>query len=102
MEKRSVESGKNWLGNVVWSCWHGGSVMPDGLFEFEDCLLKHHVRTNGWLPVCKSRRQQINEGVKEKNKRRVRYFTFCAVGAIDVLMLDGAKVLVRSQADRFA
>jgi hypothetical protein len=75
--------------------------MPDGVFEFENCLLKHHVRTKGWLPLCKCRREQINAGVKEKNKRRVRYFTFCAVGAIDVLMLDVAKVLVKSRADTF-
>jgi hypothetical protein len=75
--------------------------MPDGMFEFEDCLLKHHVRKDGWLPVCKSRRQHINAGAKEKDKRRVRYFTFCAVGAIDVLMLDVANVLVKSQAKKF-
>jgi hypothetical protein len=75
--------------------------MPDGLFEYEDCLLKHYVRTDGWLPMCKSRRKRLNAGVKEKDKRRVRYFTFCAVGAIDVLMLDVAKVLVKSKADTF-
>lgn len=35
------------------------------------------------------------------NERRVRYFTFCAIGAIDVLMLDIAKVVTRSSSGRF-
>jgi hypothetical protein len=73
--------------------------MSEGLFKYEDCLLKHHVRLNGWLPLCKKRRQQINSG--KKHQRRLRYFTFCAVGAIDVLMLDVAKVLIKSQEKTF-
>ena len=66
--------------------------MSDGVFPFEDCLLKHHVRTDGWLPLCKKRQNAINQGVTESKQRRLRYFTFCAVGAVDVLMLDVAAI----------
>jgi len=75
--------------------------MSEGSFQFEDCLLKHHVRVNGWLPLCKNRRDHINAGVASKHRRRLRYFTFCAVGAIDVLMLDVARVIIKSQEDTF-
>src|SRR5208283_2211413 len=70
-------------------------------FKFEDCLLKHYVRTQGWLPLCRARKLKVNRGVPEKLRRRIRYFTFCAVGAIDVLMLDVAKVLRPSSGDKF-
>jgi hypothetical protein len=66
-------------------------------FPYEDCLFKHYVRTEGWLPECKRRL----ETVRRDQKRRLRYFTFCAVGAIDVLMLDVAKIISKSSADRF-
>jgi len=75
--------------------------MSDGIFKYEDCLLKHHVRTDGWLPLCRDRKKRINSGQKPKNYRRLRYFTFCAVGAIDVLMLDVAKVITQSQQKTF-
>jgi hypothetical protein len=76
--------------------------MTDGLFPYEDCLLKHHVRTTAWLPICRQRLTAIRKAiVKEKDMRRLKYFTFCAVGAIDVLMLDVARVIVRSQQDKF-
>lgn len=70
-------------------------------FNFEDCLLKHHVRVNGWLPRCRRRLQIVRGAGPQKALRRLRYFTFCAVGAIDVLMLDVAKVLVRSTGGEF-
>jgi hypothetical protein len=70
-----------------------GDVESDTGFRFEDCLLKHHVRTSGWLPACKKRLQALRKGVKPQKVRRLRYFTFCAIGAIDVLMLELGKVL---------
>jgi hypothetical protein len=70
-------------------------------FAFEDCLLKHYVRTQGWLPSCRARKRAVSEGRAEAGSRRLRYFTFCAVGAIDVLMLDVASVIRRSNDDRF-
>jgi len=72
----------------------------DGLFKFEDCLLKHHIRTEAWLPLCKKRLQNIR-ATSRPRVRRLRYFTFCAVGAIDVLMLDVAKVITRSDIGKF-
>ncbi len=68
-------------------------------FNHEDCLLKHHVRYSGWLPLCKSRLKAIR-AAGAKN-RRLRYFTFCATGAIDVYMLLVEKVLKKSKQDFF-
>jgi hypothetical protein len=64
-----------------------------GTFKYEKCLLKHFIRTEGWLPLCRQRRRKIRYKVTAKNLRDLRYFTFCAVGAIDVLMLDVHNVL---------
>lgn len=62
-------------------------------FKYERDLLKHFIRTDGWLPLCKQRRRKIRYKVAAKNLRALRYFTFCAVGAIDVLMLDVHNIL---------
>jgi hypothetical protein len=72
-----------------------------GEFKYKDCLMKHYVRTKGWLPLCKERQKKINSGRVESKKRRLRYFTFCAIEAIDVLMLDVAKVVRQSEEGRF-
>src|SRR5229473_3640208 len=65
--------------------------------DYESDLIKHFVRTDGWLPVCSRRLKAI----QQSHQRRLRYFTFCAIGAVDVLMLDVAKVVSRSSTDRF-
>jgi hypothetical protein len=67
-------------------------------FQFETCLLKHHVRVNGWLPRCEARLQDVRATGKP---RRLRYFTFCAVGAVDVLMLDVARIVKMSDQRKF-
>ena len=73
-----------------------------GLFEFEDDLLKHFVRTEGWLPRCRRRLRIVRAKAKTPaSSRRLRYFTFCAVGAVDVLMLDVAKVIRQSSNKEF-
>jgi hypothetical protein len=64
-----------------------------GTFKYERDLLKHFIRTDGWLPLCRQRRRKLRHKVTAKNLRDLRYFTFCAVGAIDVLMLDVHNVL---------
>jgi hypothetical protein len=77
-------------------------VTAEGAFSFETCLLKHHVRSNVWLPLAKEQLKAVRAAAKtQKDKRRLRYFTFCAVGAIDVLMLDLAKVVRTSESGRF-
>jgi hypothetical protein len=69
-------------------------------FVFEDCLLKHYIRKEVWLPFCRDRLRKVRAAAP-KNPRRIRYFTFCAVGALDVLLLDREKVLRRSNNDEF-
>src|SRR5258708_4697676 len=72
------------------------------MFKFEDCLLKHHIRKEAWLPLCKNRKHLLREGrTKAARDRHLRYFTFCAVGALDVLMLEVEKVIRTSASDRF-
>jgi hypothetical protein len=73
--------------------------MSDG-FAFEDCLLKHYIRKEVWLPSCRDRLRKIR-AAEPKNPRRLRYFTFCAVGALDVLLLDREHVIRRSNTDEF-
>jgi hypothetical protein len=68
-----------------------------GTFKYEKDLLKHFIRTDGWLPLCKQRRRLIRAKKTPKNIRELRYFTFCAIGAIDVLMLDVHKVITPSE-----
>jgi len=69
-------------------------------FAFEDCLLKHYIRKEVWLPFCRERLRKIR-ATSSRNPRRMRYFTFCAVGALDVLLLDRERVLRRSNNDEF-
>ena len=67
-----------------------------GDFPFEECLLKHYIRKEVWLPQCKAQLKHIRDTSKTKEPRRLRYFTFCAVGALDVLLLDRAKIVRKS------
>ena len=74
--------------------------MPD--FVFEECLLKHYIRKEVWLPFCRDRLKSIRAAAKQsKDSRRLRYFTFCAIGALDVLLLDREKVIRKSSTDEF-
>jgi len=74
--------------------------MAAGGFKFEDDLLKHYVRVKGWLPLCLERKRRL-QARNTKYRRQLRYFTFCAVNAVDVLMLDLAGVIARSPTGRF-
>ena len=69
-------------------------------FTFENCPLKHYVRVKGWLPHCKARKE-ANESLDPSKHRRLRYFTFCAIGAVDVLMLNVAKIIRPSEEEKF-
>jgi hypothetical protein len=75
--------------------------MSDGIFQFEDCLLKHYIRRDVWLPQCRERRNSIRKVSGNKAARRLRYFTFCAVGALDVLLLDREGIIRRSVTKEF-
>ena len=75
--------------------------MEKGEFKFEDCLLKHYIRKKAWLPKCKQRLRDLqNSFRKKKDERRLRYFTFCAVGALDVVMLEMERVFHRSRSTK--
>jgi hypothetical protein len=67
-----------------------------GIFKYEDCPLKHYVRLEGWLPFARRRLKAIRVNRKPNQQRGLRYFTFCAVGALDVLMLDVARVIKKN------
>jgi hypothetical protein len=75
--------------------------MSKGEFNFEDCLLKHFVRHEAWLPTCKRRLASMGEGLASTKRRRLKYLTFCAIGAVDVLMLDVANIVKRSASGKF-
>lgn len=75
--------------------------MNEGAFKFEDCLLKHYIRKNAWLPMCKQRLAALQKLIRrKKDERRLRYFTFCAVGALDVVMLEMERVIKRSSSKK--
>ena len=57
--------------------------------NYENDLPKHYVRRYGWLEAAKEQKRAIRT-------RPMRYFTFCAEGAIDVFMLERAEILKRS------
>ena len=62
--------------------------------NFETDPLKHYVRKYGWLPAAKEQTRTI----KNRSKRiPLRYFTFCAAGAMDVFMLEREGILKRSE-----
>jgi hypothetical protein len=71
------------------------------MINFDEDILKHYVRTKGWLPACQRRLTRLRSGRKAREQRRLRYFTFCAVGAVDVLMLDVAQIVRQSTNNRF-
>jgi hypothetical protein len=67
--------------------------MTEGAFPYEDDLLKHYVRTMAWLPLCRNRLDHVRKVCRPKAPRKLKYFTFAAVGAVDVLMLDVAGIV---------
>jgi hypothetical protein len=76
--------------------------MSEGTFKYEDCLLKHYIRTEAWLPLCAKRKRALKQArTRVARERRLRYFTFCAVGAVDVLMLDLERVIRPDDNGRF-
>ena len=65
--------------------------------NYETDPLKHYVRKHGWLRAAKQQKHVIGKRLK---KIPLRYFTFCAVDAIDVFMLERAGILERSESTR--
>lgn len=59
--------------------------------NYENDLPKHYVRRYGWLEAAQQQKQAIDP------RSSMRYFTFCAEGAIDVFMLELAEILKRSE-----
>jgi hypothetical protein len=69
-------------------------------FPFARCPMKHYVRTHAWLPLCRRRLNAIRAGHAQDEHRGLRYFSFCAIEAVDVLMLDLARI-IRPRDGRF-
>lgn len=64
-----------------------------GAFKFENCTSKQYVRQFGWIPEARKRQARLREAY---GGRRIRYLTFCAEKALDVVALMHAKVVKRS------
>ncbi len=66
--------------------------------DYDSDITKHYVRFDGWLDAFKDRhklvKRQINGG---RRSLPLNYFTFCASSAIDVFMLERAKLLKREK-----
>ena len=62
--------------------------------NFETDTLKHYVRRCGWLTAAKDQKYAIS---RRSKRIPLRYFTFCAAGAIDVFMLVREGILERSE-----
>lgn len=56
--------------------------------DYDRHYTKHSVRLYGWLPACKDQK-------KRTGKQSLKYFTLCAREALDVFMLESAKILRR-------
>jgi hypothetical protein len=71
-------------------------------FKYDNCTSKQYVREFGWIPEARARLRRIAESTARKNNiRRLRYLTFCAEGALDVIALRNAKVIKRSKDDLY-
>src|SRR5258708_8188448 len=71
-------------------------------FKFDNCTSKQYVREYGWIPAARVRLKRIAESTARKdNVRRLRYLTFCAEGALDVVALRNAKIIKRSKDDLY-
>ena len=67
--------------------------------NFKEDTLKHYVRKNGWLTAAKEQKYAIRRRSKQIP---LRYFTFCAVEAIDVFMLELEGILIKIRKDRIS
>jgi len=65
-------------------------------FKYENCTSKQYVRSKGWIPEAKERLARLPKVSQRGPRRRLRYLTFCAEGAIDVLALRNAKIIKKS------
>jgi hypothetical protein len=66
--------------------------VPAPSFQLAGDERKHYVRTYLWLPCCKRQLAHVRAGAKSA-KRPLRYLTFCAEEAIDVLLLEEEGIL---------
>jgi hypothetical protein len=71
-------------------------------FKFDNCTSKQYVREFGWIPAARLRLKRIAQSAaRRQNVRRLRYLTFCAEGALDVIALRNAKIIKRSKDDLY-
>ncbi|WP_165226413.1 hypothetical protein [Aquisphaera insulae] len=66
--------------------------------DYDTDIVKHFVRYDGWLQALKYRHQAVRRAINGKRRTQpMNYFTFCASSAIDVFMLERAKLLKRDR-----
>lgn len=61
---------------------------------FERDLVKHYVRTYGWVPYAEKRLKTIRQ--KDKDYPGLKYFTLCGGAAIDIFQLYKAGLIVHN------
>lgn len=66
--------------------------------NYDTDIVKHYVRYNGWLKAFTDRSKSVR-AARNGGRRTLplKYFTFCASSAIDVFMLEKAKLLKRDK-----
>jgi hypothetical protein len=66
--------------------------------NYDEDVTKHYVRYDGWLDAFRYRQKQVKRAINGNRRTApLSYFTFCASSAIDVFMLERAKLLRRDK-----
>src|SRR5262249_25642371 len=66
--------------------------------DYDNDVIKHHVRLDGWLKAYEYRSKQVRRATNGgRRSRPLTYFTFCASNAIDIFMLERAKLIRREK-----
>ena len=68
------------------------------LRDYDQDAVKHYVRYDGWLEACQARNRRVKNAIEgQRRTQPFTYFSFCASQAIDVFMLEKAKLLQRDR-----
>ena len=66
------------------------------MINYDTDIAKHYVRKEGWLDACRNQYNYVSTQINRKRRKQpFTYFTFCAVSAVDVFMLEMSHLLKR-------